>query len=113
VADQIPNKFTSYSLSTEEERSGFMLTQSNTYVLRNELASIAEQKISVAVNSSDIQTFVQQEAYLRGKMDILEWLLAMSSQITNEEIADAQLLAAQQNETQLYPVSPHQNIFGN
>lgn len=83
------------------------------YVLRNELAGAAEQKMSLAINPADIQSFVQQEAYLRGKMDILEWLLAMSSQVTTEEIAEARLIAEQQNETTTYPVSPHQNIFGN
>lgn len=103
-----PNKFTSYTLSPLEEKSGYLLQPATILVLRNELSTAAELKISITIDPNNTLPFIQEEAYIRGKMEFIEWLLAMSAQYTKEHFEEASLLSS--NEEYQVTSSPS-NMF--
>ena len=72
------NTFSSYSLSEEESRQGAMLTSLNVASIQNLRCSIAEEKLSLQFTPNDVLSFTQQEAYLKGQLDMLSHLLAMN-----------------------------------
>jgi hypothetical protein len=99
MSSQVPNKFTSYQLSEEELTAGYMLSPANVMVVRNELSIAAESKLALVVDPNNIPAFVQAEAYYRGKIDFIEWLLAMNDQVTKEHLDSAASIAEQDNGT--------------
>lgn len=71
------NTFTSYALTTEESRKGAILSALNKLVVQNLRSKIAEEKLALTFTPNDTLSFTQQEAYLRGQLDILAYLLDM------------------------------------
>lgn len=96
----IPNSFSSYNLSTEEEETGSVLNYLQKAVLQNKLAIIAQDKLNTVFDPLNPTAFAQQEAYLRGQMEVINWLLDSSLQL--EELAAAKLAeeVRQQQESQ-------------
>lgn len=85
---EIPNSFTTYTLTEKEQIAGTTLTSLNVAVLQNQRAQIAEEKLNLPFTPNDIQTYLQQEAYLKGQLDLLNYILASheeSSQLHNIE----------------------------
>lgn len=74
----IPHSFNKYELSPEEVRAGQALTLTNKAVIHNLLAEIAEKKIRLVLDPQNMQEYIQQEAYLTGQFDILNFLLDSS-----------------------------------
>lgn len=111
MSTQVPNKFTSYQLTAEEEKAGFILTQNNIQVFQNELALTAEAKITLTFDPANPSVFLQQEAYLRGKLEFIEWLFAMHKQFSDEQLEDAKTIAVQQG-NEFVSESPNTLIFG-
>ena len=72
------NTFTSYQLSEEDSRNGAMLTSLNVAVIQNLRSSIAEEKLRLPFTPNDVLTYSQQEAHLRGQIDILTHLLDLN-----------------------------------
>lgn len=70
------NSFTSFSLTDDEQKAGSTLSSLNVAVLQNQLAQIAEEKINLVFTPDSINTFLQQEAYLKGQLDLLNYILA-------------------------------------
>lgn len=75
MAELITNTFSTFSLSDEEALQGSILTVTQKQVIQNKLAEVAEEKLALEVDSKDIDFFLQQEASLKGQLDILRWLL--------------------------------------
>lgn len=73
-----PNTFSSYSLTDKEALEGTVLTTIQRAVIQNQLAAIAAEKIHLDYDASNPETFIQQEAYKRGQIDILRYLLDAS-----------------------------------
>ena len=84
MADIIPNTFTTYELTEEEAIQGAILTVSQKQIIQNYRANIAEEKLSLNFDPSNPQLFIQQEASLKGQLDVLNWLLD-SSETAEEE----------------------------
>jgi hypothetical protein len=78
MAEIIPNQFTSYSLTQDEELQGSIFSLLQTYVLQNELSICAMEKNALEFNPSDPIAFAQQEAALKGKIELLTYLLDKS-----------------------------------
>lgn len=78
----IPHSFNRYELSVEEQRAGQALTLSNTAVIQNLVAEKSEAKIGLVLDSKDIDSYMQNEAYLRGQIDILNYLLACNASLS-------------------------------
>lgn len=71
-----PNTFTSYKLTEKEQRDGALLSSLNVAVLQNLRSSIAEEKLNLVFTPNDVLSFTQQEAHLKGQLDILNYILA-------------------------------------
>lgn len=78
MAHLIENSFASFSLTAEEELEGSIFTLTQLQYLQNQLAKVAEEKLELEFDTSDPQSFTQQEAYKRGQLDTLRFLLEVS-----------------------------------
>lgn len=74
----IPHSFNRYQLSEEEQRAGAAFSLSNQAVIQNLIATCAEEKLHLTLDTQNISAYAQQEAYLRGQIDILRHLLDLS-----------------------------------
>ena len=69
------NTFSTYKLTEEEQRNGSILSSLTVAVIQNLRSGIAEEKIRLTIDPNNTLSFIQQEAYLRGQLDILTYLL--------------------------------------
>lgn len=67
--------FSRFILTEPEEISGSTLTSTNIAMLHNYRTDAAEQKLALKLDPSKIQEFVQNEAYLAGKIEFITTLL--------------------------------------
>ena len=84
MATLLPNVFSSYELSDEEQIQGSIYTITQRQVLQNELAIAAETKLALKYDTSKPMEYVQEEAHFAGKVEILRYLLDMSEQATEQ-----------------------------
>ena len=74
------NTFTSLSLSESDTLSGSILNSLQEACIQNQRVAIAEQKLALPFTPNDTLAYTQQEAYLRGQLDILQYLLDLSQE---------------------------------
>lgn len=86
----VPHSFNRYELSNDEHRAGQALTLSNSAVIQNLIAEKAEAKIGLVLDTKDINSYMQNEAYLRGQIDILNYLLACNAALSLEISTDSE-----------------------
>lgn len=67
--------FTKFQLNEQEQRLGQQLTSLNVAVIQNIRSGIAEEKIRLTFNPEKVLEFTQNEAYMRGQLDILSYIL--------------------------------------
>lgn len=96
MAILVSNTFSSWQLSVEEEELGQILTHEQQAVLQNKLAEIARDKLNVTFNVTIPAAFAQEEAYLRGQMDVINWLLDTSTSVESARLAKIQQQSSQQ-----------------
>lgn len=70
--------FTSYTLTEEESRKGAMLSSLNVACIQNLRCQLAEEKLNLPFTPHDVASYQQQEAHLKGQLDILAHLLALN-----------------------------------
>lgn len=75
MAQQLPTAFTRYDMSSEELEAAAALNPFTVMWIQTLIGDAAEKKLSIPVNPSNIQLFVQEEAYYRGQIDALSTLL--------------------------------------
>lgn len=75
----IPHTFNKYQLTLDEQRSGQSLTLATKAVIQNLIVAAAEEKLALVLDPKNITEYSQQEAYLRGQIDILNHLLDLSN----------------------------------
>ena len=80
---QISSRFTVHQLADQEIVEGSKLTGLQTQCIQNQIAAIAENKIDLAFDVESPNSFIQQEAYLRGQLDALSYLLELSTTAIN------------------------------
>ena len=78
MSTKISNTFTTYELTEAESQKGYQLNDLNRAVLQNLRCSIAEEKLNLVFTPNDILSYTQQEAHLKGQLDVISHLLAMS-----------------------------------
>lgn len=91
MAILIPNDFSSWQLSPAEEESGQILTYEQKAVLQNKLAEIVRDKLNITLDVNNPVKFAQEEAYLKGQMDLVVWLLDTSQSVEHEKSVSPQL----------------------
>lgn len=73
------NPFQAWVLSGEETLQGQILTSLQKQVIQNERAALANRRISLKFDPEHPLKFQQEDAELQGQIDILSYLLEMSS----------------------------------
>ncbi len=79
----IPHAFNKYEMTDEEASRGAILTLSNQAVIQNLIAEKAEAKLSLQLDPQNFNAYIQEEAYLKGQIEILQFLLNMSAYAEN------------------------------
>ena len=72
---QITNYFTSYELTEADQKQGAQLSTLTVAVLHNLRSTAAQDKINLVFTPNDTLSFLQQEAYLKGQIDLLTYIL--------------------------------------
>ena len=72
------NSFTSYSLTEKQALEGAILTTLQKQCIQNLLATNAEEKLRLEFDVANPESFIQQEAYKKGTIDILQYLVDAS-----------------------------------
>ena len=89
MAHLIPNTFSSWELTPEEELQGSTLTTLQKQVIQNQIALLAQEKNMLVYDPSNPFEFVQQEADLKGQISSLQYLFILSDdaveQLNNPE----------------------------
>ena len=67
--------FTKVKLSDEEQLDGFRLGTLSLSVLQNLRADVAAEKLRLEFNPLNPNDFIQQEAYKRGQLDIITYII--------------------------------------
>ena len=75
MSTQAPNIFTSFNLSDEEVLAAFDIPILTLQALQNLRSNAAIERLNLAVDSLNPTLFMQQEASLKGQMDILSHIL--------------------------------------
>lgn len=78
MAILITNSFSSYNLTDAEVLQGAILTLLQKQVLQNILAVCAEEKLAIDFDVKDPLGFAQQEAYKRGQIELLNYIISSS-----------------------------------
>ncbi len=75
---------TKFDLDESEQLSGQLLTTQNKQVYQNILAELCEERLTLKFDTSKPQEFIQNEAYIQGKINIIQYILALSAQVETE-----------------------------
>lgn len=79
MAKQIPNVFSSYELTDKEALEGSIFTTLQLQVLQNKLAEVATEKLNLEFDTTNQLSFIQQEAYKKGELELLTYLIDTST----------------------------------
>jgi hypothetical protein len=90
MAVLIPNQFSTYELNEEEMIQGSILTITQKQVLQNHMASIASEKLAAAYDPTDHLTSIQKEAYNRGQIDLVMYILDQSDAAVDTQAQNPQ-----------------------
>jgi hypothetical protein len=74
----IQNTFSTYQLDEDELVQGTLLTTLQKQVIQTQIGTIADEKLRLEFDSDKPMQFMQQEAYKRGQLDALSYLLQAS-----------------------------------
>ena len=77
---QAENSFTSWKLTKDETLQGTMLSRLHKLVIQNQIARLAETKLTLKFTPDNVSDYTQQEAYLAGKLDMLQAMLLDSNE---------------------------------
>jgi hypothetical protein len=78
VSELIPNEFSTFKLTDQEALEGCILTITQKEVLHNLLAANASELLGLEYDIKEPSSYIQQEAYKRGAIDVLRFILASS-----------------------------------
>lgn len=78
MATIIANTFSSYALTEEEQQQGMMLTLTQAQMVHNHRAIAAEAILALKYNPSEPDAFLQEDAYNKGYIAALTYLLDLS-----------------------------------
>lgn len=96
----IPNLFSSWKLSPEEEESGSIFTLLQIYVIQNKISEAATAKVNQVFDPLNPADFGIQTAYQQGRMEALQDLLLTGEETQRTIYERNQILASQSNNSQ-------------
>lgn len=71
--------FTTYSMTEDDAIQSSILTTQQKHNIQNQVAILAEKKLMLEPNVSSFEDYIQKEAYYRGQIDALNYLLECST----------------------------------
>ena len=74
------NQFQSWNLTPKEFLQGGLLTSLQKQVIQNQISQLSLQKNALKFDTVNPAGYAQQEAYLRGQIDALTYLLRVSEE---------------------------------
>jgi hypothetical protein len=77
--EKVETSFVAYKFTAEELKAVRMISPEHKMYLQTLLADAAESKLNLTLDPYKPLLFTQQEAYIRGQMDILSMLLSEDS----------------------------------
>lgn len=72
----LETSFRCYTFSPEEEKEALTYTELQRKYLENMEGMIAHKILNLRVDTANVSAFVQDDAYLKGQLEILQELLA-------------------------------------
>ena len=81
----IPNSFTSYAHSEEEQLEGQILNYLQKECIQNLVSTTAQVKLNLVFDSEHPLDFGQQVSYQQGKLDALNYILQLSEAAEEEK----------------------------
>ena len=81
---QIINTFSTFELSDKEAIQSAIFTTLQLQNLQNQLANAAESRLALNFDANNPSEFVQQEAFLKGQIELLKFLIDSSAMATEE-----------------------------
>lgn len=103
--------FASWILTEEEEIQGIMYTVTQKQVLQNLLAVHAEEKMTLSFDPNDVLSFTQAEAYKRGQIDLLLYLIDSSDAMIDTQ-KEIYLAESNVSNNQIHSISSPMDAFG-
>lgn len=86
MAKLIPNSFSVYQLTQDEEIEGSKLTITQKQCIQNLLAAKSEELLSLKLDPEHPQYFIQEQAHLQGYIAALDSLLVLSQNTEQLEL---------------------------
>ena len=83
MSQKLLTPFESFSLTEEESKSAMSLSHLQMQNMHNLRTTYMLQKVGLSVDTKDMTSYLQQEAYLRGQIDILTYLIETSQVVQN------------------------------
>jgi len=88
VAQRLPTRFDKYIFAEGEK---FLLSDIQKQYIQTVLAEEAEKRLALDLDPNNVSSFVQAEAYLKGKIELAQYFLDLSdANFTTSNTGDAQ-----------------------
>lgn len=81
MAHLIENSFSQFALLPDEELQGSIYTITQLQVLQNQIAMCAEELLALELDPEHPLQYVKQEAFKRGQIEILQYLVMQSATV--------------------------------
>jgi hypothetical protein len=82
MAELLPSRFTRYALTPEEEEQSVCFTETQKMMFHNLRADAAETRLALVYDPLSPLEFVQEEARLKGQIQVIDWLLSQSDKFS-------------------------------
>ena len=89
MSTPILDKFCSFSLTEEEYVAGSIFTLPQLQCLQNSLSEAAHARLALNYDPLNPGDFLQQEAYLKGKIELLDYLIENSRAVEANVVESA------------------------
>lgn len=75
-----------WQMNEQEAIAAAVFSELNYKHIQNELATVLEEKLKTAWDPANPELFVQQHEYLRGQVEILQYLLSLHDNAVNAAV---------------------------
>lgn len=86
---KLSSSFSFIPLTQQEELRGQILNSDQKNILQNLRAGVAEQILNLVVDTTNINKFTQEDAYLKGQLQAFSYLIDCSDVAEQEVLSEA------------------------
>lgn len=81
MATKLLTPFESYAMTEEEIKSGSILSTPQIQNFHNLRTTYMLEKLSLEIDTANPSVFIQREAYLRGQIDVITYMIEVSQAV--------------------------------